>query len=163
MFTRRAAALLIAGSMVFATACSDSGGAEGSIGTVQAPGTSASITTDSGDTASRIEAIAQKMYGAASVSFSETAQKKIDTYTKQGYGNLPICIAKTQYSLSHDAALKGAPTGFEIPIRDVRMAAGAGYLYALAADIQTIPGLPTAPGYMNVDVDLETGEIQGLF
>jgi methylenetetrahydrofolate dehydrogenase (NADP+)/methenyltetrahydrofolate cyclohydrolase/formyltetrahydrofolate synthetase len=119
--------------------------------------------TDSGDTASRIEAIAQKMYGAASVSFSETAQKKIDTYTKQGYGNLPICIAKTQYSLSHDAALKGAPTGFEIPIRDVRMAAGAGYLYALAADIQTIPGLPTAPGYMNVDVDLETGEIQGLF
>ena len=119
--------------------------------------------TDSGDTASRIEAIAQKMYGAASVSFSETAQKKIDTYTKQGYGNLPICIAKTQYSLSHDAALKGAPTGFEIPIRDVRMAAGAGYLYALAADIQTIPGVPTAPGYMNVDVDLETGEIQGLF
>lgn len=119
--------------------------------------------TDSGDTASRIEAIAQKMYGAASVAFSEVAQKKIDTYTKQGYGNLPICIAKTQYSLSHDAALKGAPTGFEIPIRDVRMAAGAGYLYALAADIQTIPGLPTAPGYLNVDVNLETGEIEGLF
>lgn len=119
--------------------------------------------TDSGNTASRIEAIAKKMYGADSVSFSEIAQKKIDTYTKQGYGNLPICIAKTQYSLSHDAALKGAPTGFEVPIRDVRMAAGAGYLYALAADIQTIPGLPTAPGYLNVDVNLETGEIEGLF
>jgi methylenetetrahydrofolate dehydrogenase (NADP+)/methenyltetrahydrofolate cyclohydrolase/formyltetrahydrofolate synthetase len=119
--------------------------------------------TDSGSTAERIEAIAKKMYGADSVSFSEVAQKKIDTYTKQGYGNLPICIAKTQYSLSHDAALKGAPTGFEVPIRDVRMAAGAGYLYALAADIQTIPGLPTAPGYLNVDVDLETGEIEGLF
>jgi len=112
---------------------------------------------------SRIEAIAQKMYGAASVSFSDLAQKKVDTYTKQGFGHLPICIAKTQYSLSHDAALKGAPTGFDVPIRDVRLAVGAGYLYALAADIQTIPGLPTAPGYLNVDVDPETGEIDGLF
>ncbi|KAK3617517.1 tetrahydrofolate synthase [Elasticomyces elasticus] len=111
----------------------------------------------------RIEAIAKKMYGAGSVSLSETAQKKIDTYTKQGLGGLPICIAKTQYSLSHDAALKGAPEGFELPIRDVRMAAGAGYLFALAADIQTIPGLPTAPGYLNVEVDTETGEIDGLF
>ncbi|SMY18815.1 unnamed protein product [Zymoseptoria tritici ST99CH_1A5] len=111
----------------------------------------------------RIEAIAKKMYGAGSVSFSEVAQKKIDTYTRQGFGNLPICIAKTQYSLSHDAALKGAPEGFEVPIRDVRMAAGAGYLYALAADIQTIPGLPTAPGYLNVEIDGETGEIDGLF
>ncbi|KAK4503790.1 hypothetical protein PRZ48_004705 [Zasmidium cellare] len=116
-----------------------------------------------GSVQDRIEAIAKKMYGAASVSFSETAQKKVDTYTKQGFGNLPICVAKTQYSLSHDPALKGAPSGFDIPIRDVRMAAGAGYLYALAADIQTIPGLPTAPGYLNVEIDGETGEIDGLF
>ncbi|KAJ4401038.1 tetrahydrofolate synthase [Neurospora sp. IMI 360204] len=111
----------------------------------------------------RIEKIAREMYGAANVEFSELAQKKVDTYTRQGFGNLPICIAKTQYSLSHDPELKGAPTGFTVPIRDVRMAAGAGYLYALAADIQTIPGLPTAPGYFNVDVDTETGEIHGLF
>lgn len=111
----------------------------------------------------RMDAIAQKMYGADKVEFSELAQKKVDTYTKQGLGNLPICVAKTQYSLSHDPDLKGAPTGFTVPIRDVRMAAGAGYLYALAADIQTIPGLPTAPGYLNVDVDVETGEIGGLF
>ena len=111
----------------------------------------------------RIEAIGKKMYGASAVEFSELAQKKVDTYVKQGLGNLPICIAKTQYSLSHDPALKGAPEGFVVPIRDVRMAAGAGYLYALAADIQTIPGLPTAPGYLNVDVDTETGEIDGLF
>ncbi|KAK9782730.1 putative C-1-tetrahydrofolate synthase [Seiridium cardinale] len=116
-----------------------------------------------GSVQSRMEAICQKMYGAAAVEFSELAQKKVDTYTKQGYGNLPICVAKTQYSLSHDPDLKGAPTGFTVPIRDVRMAAGAGYLYALAADIQTIPGLPTAPGYLNVDVDTETGEIDGLF
>ncbi|KAI6583708.1 hypothetical protein MCOR06_007939 [Pyricularia oryzae] len=111
----------------------------------------------------RIEKIAKDMYGAAAVEFSELAQKKVETYTRQGFGNLPICIAKTQYSTSHDPELKGAPKGFTVPIRDVRMAAGAGYLYALAADIQTIPGLPTAPGYLNVDVDLETGEIDGLF
>jgi methylenetetrahydrofolate dehydrogenase (NADP+) / methenyltetrahydrofolate cyclohydrolase / formyltetrahydrofolate synthetase len=111
----------------------------------------------------RIEKIGKIMYGANKVEFSELAQKKVDTYTKQGFGKLPICIAKTQYSLSHDPALKGAPTGFTIPIRDVRLAVGAGYLYALAADIQTIPGLPTAPGYINVDVDEETGEIDGLF
>ena len=118
---------------------------------------------DNGSIEKNIEAIAQKMYGADGVTFEEKAQKKIDTYTKQGFGKLPICIAKTQYSLSHDPALKGAPTGFTVPIRDVRMAAGAGYLYALAADIQTIPGLPTAPGYLNVEVDGETGEIDGLF
>jgi methylenetetrahydrofolate dehydrogenase (NADP+) / methenyltetrahydrofolate cyclohydrolase / formyltetrahydrofolate synthetase len=76
----------------------------------------------------RIEIIAQKMYGAEKVEFSELAQNKVDTYTRQGFGNLPICIAKTQYSLSHDPELKGAPTGFTVPIRDVRMAAGAGYL-----------------------------------
>ncbi|QVM09380.1 tetrahydrofolate synthase [Coccidioides posadasii str. Silveira] len=111
----------------------------------------------------RIEKIGQLMYGADKVEFSELAQKKVVTYTKQGFGNLPICIAKTQYSLSHDPSLKGAPTGFTVPIRDVRLAVGAGYLYALAADIQTIPGLPTAPGYLNVDVDAETGEIDGLF
>ena len=76
----------------------------------------------------RIEAIGKKMYGAEKVEFSELAQKKVDTYQKQGFGNLPICIAKTQYSLSHDPALKGAPTGFTVPIRDVRLAVGAGYL-----------------------------------
>lgn len=76
----------------------------------------------------RIEKIAQIMYGAEKVEFSELAQKKVDTYIQQGYGNLPICIAKTQYSLSHDPDLKGAPTGFTVPIRDVRLAVGAGYL-----------------------------------
>lgn len=76
----------------------------------------------------RIERIGQAMYGAEKVEFSELAQKKVDTYTKQGFSNLPICIAKTQYSLSHDPALKGAPTGFTVPIRDVRLAVGAGYL-----------------------------------
>lgn len=110
----------------------------------------------------KITTIAKEMYGAGEVEFLPEAQKKIDTYTKQGFGNLPICIAKTQYSLSHDAALKGVPTGFKFPIRDVRASVGAGYLYALAAEIQTIPGLPTHCGFMNVEVN-EDGEIDGLF
>ena len=81
-----------------------------------------------GSVQERIEKIGKIMYGAEKVEFSEMAQKKVDTYEKQGFGNLPICIAKTQYSLSHDPALKGAPTGFSMPIRDVRLAVGAGYL-----------------------------------
>ena len=81
-----------------------------------------------GNVQARIEKIGKIMYGAEKVEFSELAQKKVDTYEKQGFGNLPICIAKTQYSLSHDPALKGAPTGFTVPIRDVRLAVGAGYL-----------------------------------
>ena len=81
-----------------------------------------------GSVQDRIERIGKIMYGAEKVEFSELAQKKVDTYEKQGFGNLPICIAKTQYSLSHDPALKGAPTGFTVPIRDVRLAVGAGYL-----------------------------------
>lgn len=81
-----------------------------------------------GSVQDRIERIGKIMYGADNVEFSELAQRKVDTYEKQGFGNLPICIAKTQYSLSHDPALKGAPTGFTVPIRDVRLAVGAGYL-----------------------------------
>ena len=127
------------------------------------PGEFHLLYDDNGTIQENIETIAKKMYGADGVEFEEKAQKKVDTYTKQGFGHLPICIAKTQYSLSHDPSLKGAPTGFTIPIRDVRMAAGAGYLYALAADIQTVPGLPTAPGYLKVEVDGKTGEIDGLF
>ncbi|KAF3940403.1 hypothetical protein ABW19_dt0203438 [Dactylella cylindrospora] len=111
----------------------------------------------------RMAIIAKEMYGADGIELSELSRNKIETYSRQGYSNLPICIAKTQYSLSHDPSLKGAPTGFTVPIRDVRLSAGAGYLYALAADIQTIPGLPTAANYMMIDVDPETGDVEGLF
>lgn len=106
--------------------------------------------------------IASKMYGASSIELSPLAKKQVEDYTRQGYDKLPICIAKTQYSLSHDPALKGVPTGFTIPIREVRCSAGAGYLYALAAEIMTIPGLPTHAGFMNVEVNDE-GQIDGLF
>lgn len=110
----------------------------------------------------KLKTIVQKMYGGAEIEILPEAQKKIDLYNSQGFGNLPICIAKTQYSLSHDAKLKNVPTGFTFPIRDVRASVGAGYLYALAAEIQTIPGLSTHAGYMNVEVN-EEGEIEGLF
>lgn len=110
----------------------------------------------------KINTIAKVMYGAGEVEYLPEAQKKIELYTKQGFGNLPICIAKTQYSLSHDPNLKGVPTGFKFPIRDVKASVGAGYLYALAAEIQTIPGLPTHCGFMDVEVN-ERGEIEGLF
>lgn len=110
----------------------------------------------------KLTSIVQKMYGGSKIEILPEAQAKIDAYKQQGFGQLPICIAKTQYSLSHDASLKGVPTGFTFPIRDVRASIGAGYLYALAAEIQTIPGLSTYAGYMNVEVD-EDGKIEGLF
>ncbi|KAI5950866.1 MIS1 [Candida jiufengensis] len=110
----------------------------------------------------KLNIIAQKMYGAKDIELSPLAKKQIETYTQQGFDKLPICIAKTQYSLSHDPALKGVPTNFTIPIREVRCSAGAGYLYALAAEIMTIPGLPTHAGFMNVEVN-DDGQIEGLF
>lgn len=110
----------------------------------------------------KVEAIVKNMYGGAAIDIAPEAQRKMDMYEKQGFGKLPICIAKTQYSLSHDAKLKGVPTGFTFPIRDVRISAGAGYFQVLANEIQTIPGLSTYAGYMNVEVS-EDGDIEGLF
>lgn len=110
----------------------------------------------------KMASVVRNLYGGAKLSISPEAQTKIDLYKSQGFGDLPVCIAKTQYSLSHDPALKGVPQGFTFPINDVRVSVGAGYMYALAAEIQTIPGLSTYAGYMNVEVDDE-GNIQGLF
>lgn len=91
----------------------------------------------------KIEIICKEMYRADGIELSDLARERIDTMSKQGFGNLPVCIAKTQYSFSADPSKKGAPTGFVIPIRDIRLSAGAGFVYPLAAEIQTIPGLPT--------------------
>lgn len=110
----------------------------------------------------KLATIAREMYGAKDIELAPLARKQIDAAVAQGYGHLPVCIAKTQYSLSHDPKLKGVPTGFTVPIREVRLSAGAGYLYALAAEIMTIPGLPTHSGFMNVEVN-EDEEIEGLF
>ncbi|MDB4349340.1 formate--tetrahydrofolate ligase [Omnitrophica bacterium] len=110
----------------------------------------------------KIETIAKKMYGAKDVSYSDLAEEKIATYTKAGYGKLPICMAKTHLSLSHDPKLKGAPTGFTLPIRDIRASVGAGFLYPLCGEMRTMPGLPSIPAGTNVDITAE-GKITGLF
>ncbi|ODV97429.1 hypothetical protein PACTADRAFT_38746 [Pachysolen tannophilus NRRL Y-2460] len=110
----------------------------------------------------KLETIVRKMYGGRGIELSQLAKDQILKYKNQGFGHLPVCIAKTQYSLSHDPKLKGVPTDFVVPIREVRLSAGAGYLYALAAEIMTIPGLPTHSGFMNVEVN-DKEEIEGLF
>lgn len=111
----------------------------------------------------KIEAIATKMYGAAGVEYSEEAEKKIALYTRNGFDKIPICMAKTHLSLSHDPNLKGRPSGFIVPVRDIRASVGAGFLYPLLGTMSTMPGLPTRPAYYDIDVDLETGKVVGLF
>jgi formyltetrahydrofolate synthetase len=110
----------------------------------------------------KIARLATEVYGAASVSYTAEAESKLETYSKLGYDKLPICMAKTQYSLSHDPALKGAPKGYIFPVTDVRLAAGAGFVYPLSGDINTMPGLPSKPGYLGMDIDTKTGRITGL-
>ncbi|KAF8329155.1 FTHFS-domain-containing protein [Cantharellus anzutake] len=110
----------------------------------------------------KITSISKNIYGADGIELSERAQKQIETYTRQGYSHLPICMAKTQYSFSHDAKLKGDPAGFIVPIREVRMSAGAGFFVTILGDVQTMPGLGTRPGFWEVDLD-ENGRIVGLF
>ncbi|QQO09244.1 formate--tetrahydrofolate ligase [Breznakiella homolactica] len=110
----------------------------------------------------KIEKIAGEVYGADGVDFTAAAAETLERLESQGYGKLPICMAKTQYSLSHDPALKGAPRGWRLPVREVRLAAGAGFVYPICGDISTMPGLPSKPAFMNIDVDAE-GRISGLF
>lgn len=111
----------------------------------------------------KIEAIATKIYGASGVDYSPEAEAKIDLYTRSGFADLPICMAKTHLSFTADAAVKGAPTGFRIPIRDIRASVGAGFLYPLVGTMRTMPGLPTRPVFYDVDLDLKTGKVLGLF
>jgi formyltetrahydrofolate synthetase len=110
----------------------------------------------------KIETIATKIYGAAKVEFSSQAKQQIATYEKSGFGKLPICMAKTHLSLSHDPTLKGAPIGFTLPIREVRASVGAGFIYPLCGEMRTMPGLPSVPAFMGIDLD-ENGEVVGLF
>ena len=110
----------------------------------------------------KIETIAVEIYGADGVDFTPEAEAHIEEYTRLGLDKLPICMAKTHLSLSHDPNLKGVPKGFRIPIRDVRASAGAGFLYPLLGKISTMPGLPTRPAFMDIDIDPETGQVLGL-
>jgi len=110
----------------------------------------------------KIETIVRDMYGGAGVEYLPEAEKKIELYTRLGFDKLPICMAKTHLSLSHDPNLKGAPTGFTVPVRDVRASVGAGFLYPLLGTMSTMPGLSTRPGYYEIDIDLATGRVIGL-
>lgn len=109
----------------------------------------------------KIEELATKLYGAAQVEYSPEAHKQLALFERQGYGQLPICMAKTHLSLSHDPKLLGAPHGYTFPIHDVRLAAGAGFVYALAGEIRTMPGLPAHPSAEHIDID-EQGRTVGL-
>ncbi|KAI6657731.1 C-1-tetrahydrofolate synthase, cytoplasmic isoform X2 [Oopsacas minuta] len=111
----------------------------------------------------KIRMIATKIYGAADIEVSPEVQSIIDGLTRDGMDKLPVCMAKTHLSLSHDPSLKGAPCGFVVPIRDIRPSAGAGFLFPLLGPIMTMPGLPTRPAFIDIDLDSETGEIFGLF
>ena len=110
----------------------------------------------------KIKSIATQVYGATGVEYSPEARKKIKLFTKRGWGKLPICMAKTHLSLSHDPALKGRPRDYVLPVRDIRPSLGAGFLYPLCGDMKTIPGLPSRPAGEKVDIDSE-GRIVGLF
>lgn len=110
-----------------------------------------------------MEIIATRIYGAEGIELSEEARKKVDLYTKQGYDKLPICMAKTHLSLSHDPALKGAPTGFILPIRDLRASVGAGFIFPLVGAMPTMPGLPTRPCFYDIDLNLQSEQVEGLF
>lgn len=111
----------------------------------------------------KIETIAVEVYGADGVDYSPEADARIDEYTRLGFDKLPICMAKTHLSLSHDPALKGVPKGFRIPVNDIRASVGAGFIYPLVGKMSTMPGLPTRPAFFDVDIDLETGRVIGLF
>ena len=110
----------------------------------------------------KIEAVAKKIYRADGVTYAPAAKKMLDDLAAMGYGELPVCIAKTQYSFSDNAKLTGAPTGFKMNVREVRLSAGAGFVVVICGSIMTMPGLPKHPAAMDIDVDAE-GRITGLF
>ncbi len=111
----------------------------------------------------KIETICKEIYGADGVDYSPEAEAKVELYTRLGFDKLPMCMAKTHLSLSHDPSLKGVPKGYRIPIRDIRASVGAGFLYPLLGEMRTMPGLPTRPVFYDVDLNLETGRVVGLF
>ncbi len=110
----------------------------------------------------KIETIATEIYRADGVDYTPEAEKQISTFEKNGFGNLPICMAKTHLSFTADPTVKGAPTGFRLPVREVRASVGAGFIYPLCGEMRTMPGLPPHPAAENVDLDAEQ-RVVGLF
>ncbi len=110
----------------------------------------------------KLHAIATKIYRAEGVAFTPNAKKQMTQLEELGFGNIPICVAKTQYSFSDDPKLLGAPKGFILTVRNLKVSAGAGFIVALTGDIMTMPGLPKVPAAEKIDVD-NSGKISGLF
>ena len=110
----------------------------------------------------KIETIATRVYGAAAVEYSALASRQLDTYERAAFGHLPICMAKTHLSLSSDPSLVGAPTGWVLPVREVRASVGAGFVYPICGDMRTMPGLGSDPAAAHVDIDAD-GQTVGLF
>jgi formate--tetrahydrofolate ligase len=121
----------------------------------------APLYPDSATLREKIETVATRVYGAAQVEYSAEAAKQLDTYERAGFGHLPVCIAKTHLSISSDPALKGAPTGWTLPVREVRASVGAGFVYPICGEMRTMPGLGSSPAATRIDLD-EAGEIVGL-
>ncbi|MYJ36479.1 MAG: formate--tetrahydrofolate ligase, partial [Acidimicrobiaceae bacterium] len=125
------------------------------------PSDFAVLYPDDASLKSKIETVATRVYGADGVEYSSTADKQLATYTEAGFGNLPVCIAKTHLSISSDPTLKGAPTGWTLPVREVRASVGAGFVYPICGDMRTMPGLGRVPAAKGIDIDAD-GNIVGL-
>jgi formate--tetrahydrofolate ligase len=127
----------------------------------EAPGDFRLLYPDDASLRDKIETIATRIYGADGVDYDLTAARQLDAYERNGFGRLPVCIAKTHLSISSDPTLKGAPTGWRLPVREVRASVGAGFVYPICGDMRTMPGLPMHPAVHRIDLD-EHGEVVGL-
>jgi formate--tetrahydrofolate ligase len=116
---------------------------------------------DSATLREKIERVATAIYGADGVDYSAAAAQQLERYERNGFGHLPVCIAKTHLSISSDPTLKGAPTGWRLPVREVRASVGAGFVYPICGDMQTMPGLGADPAAFHIDLD-DDGNVVGL-
>ena len=128
---------------------------------LSSPSTFQLLYPDAATLREKIETIALRIYGARGVEYDALAARQLDAYEKSGFGRLPVCIAKTHLSISSDPKLKGAPTGWVLPVREVRASVGAGFIYPICGDMRTMPGLPTTPIAASIDIDVK-GNILGL-
>jgi formate--tetrahydrofolate ligase len=136
--------------------------AEAIIEAAEEPNEFRMLYEDSASLRQKVEIIAKEVYGADGVDYLPLAARQIDTYERAGFGTLPVCIAKTHLSISSDPSLKGAPTGWRLPVREARANVGAGFVYLVSGDMRTMPGLSSSPAAEKIDIDDE-GNVVGLY
>jgi formyltetrahydrofolate synthetase len=136
--------------------------AEAVVKACEKPGNFKFLYPDDASIKEKIETVAREIYRAGSVSYTPEAEARIKLFTDMGLSHLPLCMAKTHLSFTHDPAIKGAPRDWVLPITDVRASVGAGFLFPLCGTMRTMPGLPTRPVFMDIDIDVETGKVLGL-